>query len=70
MGANAGWQVQKKAKCIVGKDYPNRIVDHDVIHKVNISRMSEAYKANKEPTESKPSPKAQPAAKKQKTLKF
>lgn len=40
-------EVQKKAKCIIGKDYPEPIVDHKEIHKVNIDRMKEAYDANR-----------------------
>lgn len=30
--------VQKKANCIIGKDYPSPIVDHNSIHKENILR--------------------------------
>ena len=37
----------KAAGCIIGKDYPKPIVDHDKIHKVNIGRMKAAYAANK-----------------------
>ncbi len=36
-------EVQKKANCIIGKDYPAPIVDHKEIHKVNIGRLKEAY---------------------------
>ena len=32
---------QKAAGCIIGKDYPKPIVDHDVISKKNIARMKE-----------------------------
>ncbi|XP_063234251.1 cryptochrome-2 [Bacillus rossius redtenbacheri] len=39
--------VQKQAGCILGKDYPHRIVIHEDVYKKNISRMSEAYKKNK-----------------------
>jgi cryptochrome len=35
--------VQEKANCIVGKDYPAPIVDHKEIHKVNIGRIKKAY---------------------------
>jgi len=35
--------VQKQAGCIIGKDYPQPIVDHSVISKVNINRMKAAY---------------------------
>lgn len=44
--------VQMVAGCVVGVDYPNRIVVHEV-HKVNIKRMSEAYKKNKEMREAR-----------------
>ncbi|XP_028162379.1 cryptochrome-1 [Ostrinia furnacalis] len=40
--------VQKAAGCMIGEDYPNRIVDHDKIHKENMQKMSLAYKVNKE----------------------
>ncbi|KAG8233196.1 6-4 photolyase, partial [Ladona fulva] len=40
--------VQKAAGCIIGDDYPKRIVIHETISKINIKRMSEAYKKNKE----------------------
>lgn len=36
-------EVQKKANCIIGKDYPAPIVDHKEISKVNIARIKEAY---------------------------
>ncbi|MBN3318031.1 CRY2 protein, partial [Atractosteus spatula] len=35
--------VQEQAGCIVGKDYPRPIVDHDVVSKKNIQRMKLAY---------------------------
>ena len=38
---------QKKAKCIIGTDYPKPIVDHDVVSKLNMDRMSKAYAAHK-----------------------
>ena len=36
-------EVQKKAKCIIGEDYPAPIVDHKEISKINIQRLKEAY---------------------------
>jgi len=39
--------VQKKAGCVVGVDYPAPIVDHATIHKTNIQRMKAAYDRNK-----------------------
>lgn len=41
-------EVQKKAKCIIGKDYPLRIVEHEIISKENMAKMKEAYEARKE----------------------
>lgn len=35
--------IQERAGCIVGKDYPRPIVDHEVVHKNNIQRMKAAY---------------------------
>eukprot|EP00186_Timspurckia_oligopyrenoides_P000999 CAMPEP_0182450686 /NCGR_PEP_ID=MMETSP1172-20130603/42934_1 /TAXON_ID=708627 /ORGANISM="Timspurckia oligopyrenoides, Strain CCMP3278" /LENGTH=541 /DNA_ID=CAMNT_0024648381 /DNA_START=39 /DNA_END=1664 /DNA_ORIENTATION=+ len=45
---NAPADVQKKAKCVVGIDYPRPIVDHSVASKQNMDRMSIAFAANKE----------------------
>lgn len=39
---------QHEYGCILGKDYPHRIVIHETIHKELIKRMSEAYKVNRE----------------------
>lgn len=35
---------QKQFKCVLGKDYPQRIVIHETIHKKNLSKMAAAYK--------------------------
>ena len=35
--------VQEKCGCIIGKDYPKPIVDHDEARKTNIARMAAAY---------------------------
>ncbi len=35
--------IQETAGCIVGKDYPRPIVEHEVVHKNNIQRMKAAY---------------------------
>jgi cryptochrome len=40
-------EVQRKAKCIVGTDYPRPIVDHAVASKACMARMGAAYKAGK-----------------------
>jgi deoxyribodipyrimidine photolyase len=40
-----------QAKCVVGVDYPKPIVDHDVIHKTNITKMAAAYQAGKDAKE-------------------
>ncbi|XP_078333232.1 cryptochrome-2-like isoform X2 [Crassostrea virginica] len=39
--------IQKKAGCIIGKDYPKAIVNHDQMRKKNIERMANAYNSNK-----------------------
>ncbi|XP_033479411.1 cryptochrome circadian regulator 5 [Epinephelus lanceolatus] len=45
--------VQQAAGCIVGKDYPHPIVQHEVISKQNIQRMKSAYaKRSANPAES------------------
>ena len=41
---NAPLKVQKDANCIIGKDYPSPMVDHEVVSKLNIERMKENYK--------------------------
>ncbi|XP_046403167.1 cryptochrome-2 [Ischnura elegans] len=45
---DAPLSVQKAAGCIIGVDYPKRIVIHESVSKANIQRMSAAYKSNKE----------------------
>lgn len=35
--------VQNQAKCVVGTDYPKRIVDHSVVLKENLAKMKAAY---------------------------
>ncbi|XP_039749156.1 cryptochrome-1 [Pararge aegeria] len=40
--------VQTAAGCVIGENYPKRIVDHDKVHKDNIQRMNAAYKLSKE----------------------
>jgi cryptochrome len=35
--------VQQKAGCIIGKDYPKPIVEHDQVMKVNMANMKKAY---------------------------
>jgi cryptochrome len=39
--------VQKKARCIIGKDYPAPIVEHNAVYKENILRIKAAYDADK-----------------------
>ncbi|KAK9790587.1 hypothetical protein WJX73_008051 [Symbiochloris irregularis] len=46
-------EVQKKAKCIIGKDYPKPVVEHATKHKDNLNRMKSAYDANKSPQKRK-----------------
>ncbi|CAG5853193.1 unnamed protein product [Menidia menidia] len=55
--------VQQAAGCIVGKDYPCPIVEHEVISKKNVQRMKESYaKRSSDGTES---PKKKQGAKRQ-----
>ncbi|XP_029353429.1 cryptochrome circadian regulator 5 [Echeneis naucrates] len=45
--------IQQAAGCIVGKDYPHPVVQHEVISKKNIQRMKSAYaKRSADPNES------------------
>uniref|UniRef100_A0A453NQT0 (6-4)DNA photolyase n=4 Tax=Aegilops tauschii subsp. strangulata TaxID=200361 RepID=A0A453NQT0_AEGTS len=39
--------VQEKARCIVGKDYPKPVVDHEAASKECRKRMEEAYASNR-----------------------
>ncbi|PUZ74606.1 hypothetical protein GQ55_1G078500 [Panicum hallii var. hallii] len=39
--------IQKKAKCIIGKDYPKPVVDHETASKECRKRMGEAYALNR-----------------------
>ena len=53
-------QVQEKAKCIIGKDYPAPIVDHKAASQRNCRNMEELQKlllarCNMEPEHVKPS---------------
>ena len=45
---NAPIDVHKSAGCIVGKDYPNPIVDHKIVSKRNMGWMAAAYRRRKE----------------------
>ncbi|KAL2926258.1 (6-4)DNA photolyase [Bienertia sinuspersici] len=40
--------IQVKAKCIIGKDYPSPVVSHDSASKECKRKMAEAYKLNRE----------------------
>jgi cryptochrome len=53
--------VQTKCGCIIGKDYPKPIVDHDEARKENLDKMGAAYAAARGEA---PSAKKAPAAKK------
>jgi len=39
--------VQEKAGCIIGKDYPKPIVDHSAVSKTNMAKMKLVYEASK-----------------------
>ena len=43
-------EVQKKANCVVGVDYPPPMVDHATASKECIEKLAAAYKAHKEGT--------------------
>lgn len=43
----APMSVQKAAGCLIGKDYPARVVDHETIVKVNLQKMNQAYSKDK-----------------------
>lgn len=47
--------IQQAAGCIVGKDYPHPIVQHEVISKKNIQRMKLAYAKRSPDTTESPS---------------
>ncbi|XP_077418970.1 cryptochrome circadian regulator 5 [Vanacampus margaritifer] len=49
--------VQKAAGCIVGKDYPRPIVEHEVISKKNMQRMKLAYAKRSADADESPSKK-------------
>jgi hypothetical protein len=34
---------QQQWGCVIGEDYPHPIVDHDIVSKVNMMKMKEAY---------------------------
>ncbi|KAL4225263.1 hypothetical protein ACF0H5_015951 [Mactra antiquata] len=57
--------IQEKCGCIIGKDYPKPIVDHDIVRKQNISRMAAAYARRK--GEKKPATEKKTTSKKRKT---
>lgn len=40
-------KVQQEAGCVIGKDYPFPIVDHDVVRKENVQKMKEQYARKK-----------------------
>jgi cryptochrome len=44
-------QVQERARCIVGRDYPLPIVDHGIASKACMDKMAAAYKLHKEDKE-------------------
>ena len=39
--------MQQTAGCIIGKDYPKPIVDHDIVRQQNIQKMAAAYAKSK-----------------------
>lgn len=58
-----GIRDQIRYKCIIGKDYPHRVVIHEVVYKMNLSKMAAAYKkhnANTSEEDDKPSTSFEP----------
>ncbi|XP_076320919.1 (6-4)-photolyase isoform X2 [Tachypleus tridentatus] len=53
-------KVQQQIGCIIGKDYPKPIVDHDKARKKNLEKMNKAYKENKTADEQKTTKKRSP----------
>lgn len=47
----ASLEHQKKYGCIIGKDYPRPIVEHDKVSKINIGKMKAAYANKKDGSE-------------------
>lgn len=47
----ASAEQQKKYGCIIGKDYPMRIVDHDIVRVENLEKMRMAYNPNRKEEE-------------------
>jgi cryptochrome len=47
--------IQRKAGCIIGEDYPQRICIHEDIMKVNLEKMKAAYSNKSEDTKKKSS---------------
>ncbi|KAK4535985.1 hypothetical protein CDCA_CDCA06G2010 [Cyanidium caldarium] len=43
--------VQREAGCVVGRDYPYPIVDHEVVSKENLAKMSEVFSRERRPME-------------------
>lgn len=40
---NAPENVQRAAKCVIGKDYPVPMVNHATVSQINIQRMKQVY---------------------------
>merc|ERR1711871_1077759 len=59
---NAPLSVQQQSGCIVGKDYPRRIVDHQEISKINMGRIKNAYATLNSPSSSSSSSGSKRAA--------
>lgn len=58
--------VQQDCGCVIGKDYPKRVVDHDVAVKENMGKMKLAYadqSGGGDDDEEETKPAAKPAAK-------
>lgn len=59
--------VQIMCQCVVGKDYPAPIVDHDVVSKLNMAKMKLAYEAQREALVQEESESGEPSKKRSKS---
>lgn len=66
----ATMEQQKQFKCIIGKDYPKPIVDHDKAMKENMEKMKKAYAAKNSGKREAESPPAASSSKKNSIDKY
>mmetsp|Transcript_22320 Transcript_22320/g.24905 ORF Transcript_22320/g.24905 Transcript_22320/m.24905 type:complete len:122 (+) Transcript_22320:39-404(+) len=61
--------VQQRAKCIIGKDYPEPIVDHSVASKENKEKMKAAFASAKSSSSKRKKSTDEPPRKRRKVKK-